>query len=217
MNKKTDWSDNMFDDLFISVAFLVSFLIVFWLVMINQIIFHLGLTSFVGVVFLIISGSVCLISQFKNTQHYKSQKNNKPIIKTLLVVINVLSFILIIFCSKTFSDKVEILRKAEKSIIKNETVIYPIQELTVEDTYNSSTSRTVKVTYVDKNNKSQTVTIEGVEGSLLDSFSEEKPKLEIVKKYISKENIEKYQVEKFDVQLINKTTYKIIRHQLFDK
>lgn len=109
------------------------------------------------------------------------------------------------------------LRKAEKSIIKNETVIYPIQELTVEDTYNSSASRTVTVTYVDKNNKSQTVTIEGVKGSLLDSFSEEKPKLEIAKKYISKEDVEKYQVEKFDVQLINKTTYKIIRHQLFDK
>lgn len=217
MNNKTNWSDNIFDDLFISVAFLVSFLIVFWLVMINQIIFHLGLTSFVGVVFLIISGSACLISQFSNTQQYKSQKNNKPIIKTLLVVINVLSFILVIFCSKTFSDKVEMLRKAEKSIIKNETVIYPIQELKVEDTYNSSTSRTITVTYEDKNNKSQTVTIEGVKGSLLDSFSEEKPKLEIAKKYISKEDVEKYQVEKFDVQLINKTTYKIIRHQLFDK
>ena len=58
MNKKTNWSDNIFDDLFISVAFLISFLIVFWLVMINQIIFHLGFTSFVGVVFLIISGVV---------------------------------------------------------------------------------------------------------------------------------------------------------------
>lgn len=216
MNNKTNVSDDTFELIF-SIATTVAFLIIFWLVMINQVIFHLALTSFFGIVFLITSSSGCLLWQFVNIQHYKSRKDNKPTIKRLLVLINVLSFILVIFCSKIFSDKVEMLRKAEKSIIKNETVIYPIQELTVEDTYNSSTSRTVKVTYVDKNNKSQTVTIEGVEGSLLDSFSEEKPKLEIVKKYISKENVEKYQVEKFDVQLINKTTYKIIRHQLFDK
>lgn len=215
MKNKTNVSDGILDDLFISVAILVAFLIVFWLVMINQIIFHLSLTSFVGLIFLISSGTGCLIAQFANTQYHKSQEN-KPAIRRALVTINVLSFILVIFCFKTFNDKVEMLRKAEKSIVHYETVIYPIQELKVEDTYNSSTSQTITVTYEDKNNKSQTVTIKDVEGFLLDSFSEEKPKLEITKKYISKEDIEKYQVEKFDAQLINKTTYKIIRHQLFD-
>ena len=139
MKNKTNVSDGILDELFISVAILVAFLIVFWLVMINQIIFHLSLTSFVGVIFLISSGTGCLILQFANTQYYKSQEN-KPIIKTLLVTINVLSFILVIFCFKTFNDKVEMLRKAEKSIIHHETVIYPIQELKVEDTYNSPTS-----------------------------------------------------------------------------
>lgn len=215
-NNKTNVSDDTFELIF-SIATIVAFLIIFWLVMINQVIFHLALTSFFGMVFLITSGSGCLLWQFVNTQHYKSRKDNKPTIKRLLVLINVLSFILVIFCSKIFSDKVEMLRKAEKSIIKQETVIYPIQELEVEENYNSSTPRKIKVTYLDKNNHSHTVTIEGGEISNLNSSRGENPKIQIDKRYISNEDIKKYNVDSFDVERINKTKYKIIQRTLFDE
>jgi hypothetical protein len=109
------------------------------------------------------------------------------------------------------------LRKAEKSIIKQETVIYSIQELEVEENYNSSTPRKIKVTYLDKNNHSQTVTIEGGEISNLNSSRGENPKIQIDKRYISNEDVKKYNVEKFDVERINKTQYKIIQRTLFDK
>ena len=216
MNNKTNVSDDTFELIF-SIATIVAFLIIFWLVMINQVIFHLALTSFFGIVFLITSGSGCLLWQFVNIQHYKSRKDNKPTIKRLLVLINVLSFILVIFCSKTFSDKVEMLRKAEKSIIKQETVIYSIQELEVEENYNSSTPRKIKVTYLDKNNHLQTVTIEGGEISNLNSPRGENPKIQIDKRYISNEDIKKYNVDSFDVERINKTKYKIIQRTLFDE
>ena len=95
MNNKTNVSDDTFELIF-SIATIVAFLIIFWLVMINQVIFHLALTSFVGVIFLISSCTGCLIAQFANTQYHKSQEN-KPTITRLLVTINVLSFILVIF------------------------------------------------------------------------------------------------------------------------
>lgn len=168
MNNKTNVSDDTFELIF-SIATIVAFLIIFWLVMINQVIFHLALTSFFGIVFLITFGSGCLFWQFANRQHYKSRKYNNSTTKLILATINVISFIVIIFCCMTFNHKVETLRKAEKSIIKQETVIYSIQELEVEENYNSSTPRKIKVTYLDKNNHSQTVTIEGGEISNLNS------------------------------------------------
>ena len=217
MKNTTNVSDNDTFTLLVSFGAIVSFLIVFQLVMTHQIIFHLSLTSFVGLMFLIIYGTGCLILQFTNTQHYKSQENDKPIIKKLLVTINVLSFVLVIFCFKTFNDKLEMLRKAEKSIIHQETVIYPIQELEVEENYNSSTPRKIKVTYLDKNNHSQTVTIEGGEISNLNSSRGDNPKIQIDKRYISDEDVKKYNVDSFDVERINKTKYKIIQRTLFDK
>lgn len=216
MNNKTNVSDDTFELIF-SIATIVAFLIIFWLVMINQVIFHLALTSFFGIVFLIASGSGCLFWQFANRQHYKSRKYNNSTTKLILATINVISFIVIIFCCMTFNNKVETLRKAEKLIIKQETVIYSIQELEVEENYNSSAPRKIKVTYLDKNNNSQTVTIEGGEISNLNSYRGEKPKIQIDKRYISDEDVKKYNVDSFDVERINKTKYKIIQRTLFDK
>lgn len=217
MNKNEEnFYKNFFAMFAVILTPLVIFMIVFWCAMTSQQVIHLSLTSFFGMLFVILIGAGVLISQVGFLDDFR-MNGVKDIILFPLAIIIFISFLTILFCGWTLNHKIDELRKAEKSIIKQETVIYSIQELEVEENYNSSTPRKIKVTYLDKNNHSQTVTIEGGEISNLNSYRGEKPKIQIDKRYISDEDVKKYNVDSFDVERINKTKYKIIQRTLFDK
>ena len=217
MNKNEEsFYKSIFSILTVTLTPLMIFMIVFWGAMVTQKVFHLSLTSFFGMLFVVWIGAGALISQVAFLEDFR-MNGAKDIILFPLAIIIFISFLTILFCGWTLNHKIDELRKAEKSIIKQETVIYSIQELEVEENYNSSTPRKIKVTYLDKNNHSQTVTIEGGEISNLNSYRGEKPKIRIDKRYISDEDVKKYNVDSFDVERINKTKYKIIQRTLFDK
>ena len=217
MNKNEEsFYKSIFNILTITLTPLIIFMIVFWGAMVTQKVFHLSLTSFFGMLFVVWIGTGALISQVAFLENFR-MNGAKDIILFPLAIIIFISFLVILFCGWTLNHKIDELRKVEKTIIKKEMVIYPIQELEMEENYNSSIPRKIKVTYLDKNNHSQTVTIEGGENPNLDSSSGENPKIQIDRRYISDEDIKKYNVDKFDVERINKTQYKIIQRTLFDE
>lgn len=215
-NNEENFYKNFFAMFAVILTPLVIFMIVFWGAMTSQQFFHLSLTSFFGMLFVNLNGAGVLISQVGFLDDFR-MNGVKDIILFPLAIIIFISFLTILFCGWILNHKIDELRKVEKSIIKQETVIYSIQELEVEENYNSSTHRKIKVTYLDKNNHSQTVTIEGGEISNLNNSRGENPKIQIDKQYISDKDVKKYNVDKFDVERINKTKYKIIQRTLFDK
>lgn len=216
MKNEEDFHKIFFAMFVIYFILLIAFLIVFWGAMAAQQPFHLSLTSFFGMLFVVLIGTGCVIWQVAFLLDCKIN-GVKDVILIPLTITTLISLFVILFCGWTLNHKIDELRKVEKSIIKQETVIYSIQELEVEENYNSSTPKKIKVTYLDKNNHSQTVTIEGGEISNLNSSRGDNPKIQIDKRYISDEDVKKYNVDSFDVERINKTKYKIIQRTLFDK